>query len=150
MRNMANIGEAQGFHRENLVLTCFFRSYTLAYPRTPTNVRTKYLPTFFGVCSDCRKSCQTASRKHNKARHAECDKYRRSTRISSRKPCAYLLLPFLHSGVPSYADECKNETSAHLFRRLLSVSRTSRHAESGKSQTCRSLCVSCDYFKVSR
>jgi len=30
-----------------------------------------------------------------------------------------LLLPFLHSGVPSYADECKNEISAYLFRRLL-------------------------------
>ena len=26
-----------------------------------------------------------------------------------RKPCACLLFPFLHSGVPSYADECKNE-----------------------------------------
>ena len=33
-------------------------------------------------------------------------------------PCALLLFPFLHSGVPPYADECKNEKSTYLFRPL--------------------------------
>ena len=32
------------------MLTCFFRSYTLSYLCTPTNVRTKNIPTFFEVC----------------------------------------------------------------------------------------------------
>ena len=41
-----------------------------------------------------------------------------STRISSRTSCACLLFPFLHSGVPSYADECKNEKYTYLFRCL--------------------------------
>ena len=34
---------------------CFFRSYTLAYPRTPTNVRTKNIPTFFEVSQRVEK-----------------------------------------------------------------------------------------------
>ena len=41
-----------------------------------------------------------------------------SARHSSRMPCAFLLFPFLHSGVPPYADECKNEKSTYLFRPL--------------------------------
>ena len=37
------------------VLACFFRSYTLAYPCTPTNVRTKNIPTFFEACRSVKK-----------------------------------------------------------------------------------------------
>ena len=50
---------------------------------------------------------------------------------SSRMHCVFLLFPFLHSGVPSYADECKNEKYTYLFRPLFSVSGKSRHAERG-------------------
>ena len=53
-----------------------------------------------------------------KDKTAKNDKQEISTRHSSRVPCAFLLFPFLHSGVPPYADECKNEKSTYLFRGL--------------------------------
>ncbi|MBQ8409728.1 MAG: hypothetical protein IJY39_12790, partial [Clostridia bacterium] len=38
---IAIYNESQGTHRKRLGISCFFRSYTLPYPRTATNVRTK-------------------------------------------------------------------------------------------------------------
>ena len=38
--------------RRRRVRSAIFGYYTLAYPRTPTNVRAKNIPTFFEVCLD--------------------------------------------------------------------------------------------------
>jgi hypothetical protein len=46
--------EAQGNHREYLVLTCFFRSCSLSYLCMPTSSRTKNIAIFFEVCPSCR------------------------------------------------------------------------------------------------
>ncbi len=43
-------------------------------------------------------------------------------------PCAFLLFPFLHSGVPPYADECKKRKIYLPFSTSASVSSLSRHA----------------------
>ena len=59
--------QAQGNHRECLVLSCFFRFCTLAYPRTPTNAKTKNLPTFFDLCPACRDFPDTLSRRRSPA-----------------------------------------------------------------------------------
>ena len=55
-----------------------------------------------------------------------------STRLSSRKPCACLLFPFLHSVVLLYADECKNEKYSYLFRSLTACRETPTRCELGK------------------
>ena len=56
-------------------------------------------------------------------------------------PCAFLLFPFMHSGVPLYADECINEKSTCLFRPLHSVSRKSRHAEILRKPSLRRIII---------